>query len=372
MERHSGHTQHMARIEKELASRIIMSGDYFLDNHPGGISAVVKYWNECFDGLQYYPMYKSGGKITKAWWFITSYVRMALRMMLDRNVKIMHLHTAADGSFQRHSALARLGHLFGRKVILHIHASRFKDFYGESSEHGKQKILKTLKLADRVIVLSRSWKEWFSSIGVDVSKLVILHNIAPMPTLMPEAKTRDGKVHFLFMGEIGPRKGVFDIIRAIAAHKEEAQGKIELKIGGNRNEDKLIAAIQENGLEDIVSFEGWASGEKKLRLLNWADIFILPSFNEGLPISILEAMSYGCPVISTEVGGIPEVVTGNGTLVEPGNDKSIWNAISRYMSNQKLIAEEGAISIQNVQPYLPKEVMKDLRGIYLDILEDRR
>lgn len=359
-------------ISKELASKVIMSGDYYKNSHPGGISAVVNYWSSHFDGLQYFPMYKRGGRLTKGWWFISSYVRMALKMLSDRNVKIMHLHTAADGSFWRHSSLLRLGKTMGRKVILHIHASRFKDFFNESTGKKKEKILKTLKAADKVIVLSESWKEWFISAGVDSQALTILHNITPEPTPMPSARIHDGKTHFLFLGEIGQRKGVFDIISAIARHRNEAEGRIELKIGGNRNEDMLISAIKDNGLEGIVTFEGWVSGEKKLRMLNWADVYILPSFNEGLPISILEAMSYGCPVISTGVGGIPEVVTGNGVLVTPGNAEEIWNAMSRYISDPELIIKEGKTSLDNVRPYLGVNVIRDLRNIYLEILDESR
>ena len=76
---------------------------------------------------------------------------------------------------------------------------------------------------------------------------------------------------------------------------------MELKIGGNKNEEKLKKQIKDFNIQEIVTFEGWVSGNKKLELLNWADVFILPSFNEGLPISILEAMSYGMPIISTPV-----------------------------------------------------------------------
>ena len=79
---------------------------------------------------------------------------MALKMMTDKNVRIMHLHTAADGSFWRHSSLAKLGHAFGKKVILHIHASRFKDFFNEASPKDKSRILETLHIADRIIVLT--------------------------------------------------------------------------------------------------------------------------------------------------------------------------------------------------------------------------
>lgn len=359
-------------ISKELASKVIMSGDYYLDSHPGGISAVVRYWSENFELLQYYPMYKIGGRLTKGWWFMTSYIRMAIKMLFDRKVKIMHLHTAADKSFWRHSSLARLGHAFGIKVILHVHASRFKDFYNEASKQEKIKIHQTLELAEKVIVLSQSWKEWFTSIGINESSLIVLHNITPVPTHIPSAKSNDGKIHYLFLGEIGPRKGVFDIIRAIATHKEEAIGKIELRIGGNKNEDKLLKEIEVYGLEKIVKFEGWVSGENKLRLLNWADVYILPSFNEGLPISILESMSYGCAIISTKVGGIPEVVTDNGTLVTPGDAEEIWQAMVRYVNSPEIIENEGKISLKNIEPYLPERVMSDLRDIYLNILEVRQ
>ena len=105
-----------------------MTGDYYRNNHPGGISAVVSYWSRNIEALQFYPTYKSGGRITKGWWFITTYIRLALRMMTDRKVRLVHQHTAADGSFWKNVRIQKLCRFFGRKTILHIHASRFKDF----------------------------------------------------------------------------------------------------------------------------------------------------------------------------------------------------------------------------------------------------
>lgn len=360
----------MTIIGRDICDRLLMTGDYYLNNHPGGISAVVSYWSRHFEALHYYPIFKTGGKLTKGWWFVTSYIRLALRMTFDKKVRIVHLHTAADGSFTRNAQITRLCKAFGRKVIMHIHASRFKDFYNEATPEGKSKILKTLQSTDLLIVLSESWKEWFESIGTDADRMTVLHNITPSPTVMPEAKAGDERTHFLFMGEIGPRKGIFDILEAVAAHKEEAEGRMVLHIGGNRNEKQLLDVIRKEGLEDIAIFEGWVSGEKKLELLNRADIYILPSFNEGLPISILEAMSYGCPIISTPVGGIPEVVDkANGTLVTPGNTEEIWQAMSGYIGNTSRIETEGRESLRKVQSYLPESVIGHLKEIYLKMLE---
>lgn len=356
-------------INKSISSRIIMAGDYYKNNHPGGISAVIQYWSKYIEKLQYYPIFRIGNKFVKAWYFLTSYIRMALRLILDKKICIIHLHTAADGSFKRNSQLLRLAKSFRKKVILHIHASRFKDFYQNAEFNEKTSILNTLKTADRIIVLSESWKNWFMSIGIEQTRLRVLHNITPHPLVKRSTERDHDKLRFLFLGEIGERKGIFDILKAISEHKNELNGKIELRIGGNKNEKLLQSTIIENGLAEMVFFEGWVSGNKKIELLNWADIYILPSHNEGLPISILEAMSYGCPIISSPVGGIPEVVTDNGIMVTPGNSEEIFAAIRKYIENPEKIDTEGTRSLEIVKPYLPENVMSELALIYDELIK---
>ena len=107
----------------------------------------------------------------------------------------------------------------------------------------------------------------------------------------------------------------------------------------------------------------------KVAVFNNADVFILPSYNEGLPISILEAMSYGKAIISTSVGGIPEIVkqNENGLLIEPGNLEQIEQSINNLLEHPELINEFGAISEQLVQKYLPHFVLKELEGYYTSV-----
>lgn len=362
-------------IPSNICSTVVMVGVYYKNNHPGGISAVVQYWSRYFEKLKYYPTFKEGSNIVKVWWFATSYIRIFIRLLFDSKVKIVHCHTAAGSDFKRQSMIVRLAKMFGKKVIIHSHASQFKIYYDESSERNKAAIVKTLSKADVLIALSESWKNWFISLGVASDKITILHNITAYPTVLGDGKnarmidfTRR-PVRFLFMGEIGLRKGVFDIIRGLANHRDEIVGKIELRIGGNKNEQKLISEIKNGGLDNIVSFEGFVTGEKKINLLNWADVYILPSFNEGLPISILEAMSYSLPVISTPVGGIPEVVdTNNGIMVTPGNDEEIYHAMKFYVDNIGEIELQGKESYKKVETYLPDYVMNHLKQIYKSLL----
>lgn len=359
-------------IKKSLSSKVLMAGNYYKHHHPGGISAVVDYWSRYIENLQYYPTFKESNQLVKRGLFFVSYMRMFFRMLFDQNIKIVHLHTAADGSFWRKVQLQKLAKKMNKKVILHIHASRFKDFFNESCEQKKSWILSNLNKADVLICLSESWKIWFESIGVESKKIIVLHNITANPQFLENKDLLARRpVHLLFLGEIGPRKGVFDILRGLAKHRDEIKDKIELRIGGNKMENELRKTIEDGYLEDFVKFEGWVSGKKKIELLNWADVFILPSFNEGLPISILEAMSYRMPIISTDVGGIPEVVEHgvNGTIVKPGDDEEIFNAIKRYTDNRSLLENEGNASFLKAQSYLPDFVMNHLKDIYQNLLE---
>lgn len=362
-------------IPETLSKKVIMTGVYYKNNHPGGISAVIQYWSKYIPNIQYYPTFKEGSALCKIWWFLSSYLRIFVRLLIDRNIKIVHVHTAADTDFLRSTMVVKLSKVFGKKVVLHSHASRFKDFYSEANKDKKNKILSVLKKADTLIVLSNSWLNWFSSIGVEEHKLFILHNITDYPQIEPYAALKkttslDGRpLRFLFLGEIGQRKGVFDILRALSTHMDEIKEKVQLKIGGNKNEGQLIKMISDNKLSDIVTFEGFVSGEKKNQLLNWADIFILPSFNEGLPISILEAMSYGLPIISTAVGGIPEVVDKtNGVIVKPGDADDIYNAMNFYCKSPKVIKDQSEISRERASLYLPDYVMAQLKSIYESLL----
>lgn len=109
---------------------------------------------------------------------------------------------------------------------------------------------------------------------------------------------------------------------------------------------------------------------EKTICLNWADVYILPSYNEGLPIGILESMSYSHPIISTTVGGIPEVLFDgvNGRLIHPGNIGEIADAINTYLENPALIEKHGKESFRIVQAFFPEQVFGHLIKIYKELL----
>jgi glycosyltransferase involved in cell wall biosynthesis len=333
------------------------------------MAAIVQYYAKYIENLRYSSSWRLTGKVGKLWYAIQAYFSVLFLLVFDRRVNILHIHTAADMSFFRKMRFVNLGKCFKKKVILHCHASRFKDFYQECNNNIRKKyIIKNFNKVDVLIVLSPSWKVWFESIGVPAEKIVVLNNITDYPN--EKIMAREEKMHLLFLGLIGKRKGVFDILKALAENREFYKEKIIFKIGGNCLEEKLNAFITENDLSGFVKFEGWVSGDKKVELLNWADVFILPSFNEGLPIAVLEAMSYGCAIISTPVGGILEALHDyeNGIVVHPGNHEEIHNAITYMVNNRDKVETFGAKSREIVVPYYPSSVLSHLKTIYNTLL----
>jgi len=220
-----------------------------------------------------------------------------------------------------------------------------------------------------IICLSEYWKQFFKD-NFSPKKIEIVPNIIDYPIMMKK-NNQWGKIIFLFLGLIGDRKGLFDVIEVIKNDIDVFDNKIELIIGGNGEVVKLQKIIEKYQIGNIVKFVGWVQHETKVQYLQDSDVYILPSYNEGLPVSILEAMSYGKPIISTNVGGIPEIVKNNenGFLINPGNFEQIESSIKHFIENPHDIEKFGNISLKIVEKHLPSSVVLHLEKIYYEMLK---
>ena len=144
------------------------------------------------------------------------------------------------------------------------------------------------------------------------------------------------------------------------------KGLINLTIGGTGDTEKLYALLKEEKFHDRVIYKGWLNDNDKEEQLLDNDVFILPSYYEGMPVSILEAMSARMPIIATNVGGIPSVVKPglNGWLFEPGSFSSLDLIFDELITNKKCINEYGEHSYRLVQPYMTDCIMQDLSDVY--------
>ena len=357
-------------LSKYPSEKILTIGpDYH--NHRGGIGAVIEIYSKYFVDFKFLASFKVGSTLFKSIFFAGFLLKLFLKLIIDRRIKIIHIHGASYGSFIRKFICFIIAkYIFQKKVIYHIHGAEYHLFYSCSNGFIKSLIKLFINNTDCIICLSIAWKNFFES-NFNPNKIEIVPNIIDYPSLSSIEREKS-ILTFLFLGIIGNRKGVFDLLEVISANKDKYSGKIKLVIGGNGETDRLTQIIKEHNLKDLIEFVGWITKEEKNAWLQRADIYILPSYNEGLPISILEAMSYGKAIISTKVGGIPEIVipSENGILIEPGNSQQLESAIDFFIENHHIIDNYGEKSKSLVKKHLPYSVLDKLSLIYETLLND--
>jgi glycosyltransferase involved in cell wall biosynthesis len=178
---------------------------------------------------------------------------------------------------------------------------------------------------------------------------------------------RQGRITttFIYLGIMDHRKGAFDLVNAFAnIHKNGAP--VRLIMAGDGEVDTVRTMVKELGVEEISTIFNWITPEQRDRLLEESDVFVLPSHHEGLPMAMLEAMSWGLPVISTPVGGIPEVIIEgqNGFLIQPGNVDELTQAMHQLVSDTEMCQAMGQNARQTVEPLDIRAYCKELIALY--------
>ena len=355
-------------INKQISEKILTIGPDSR-NHRGGIGAVIDIYSKNFEVFNFIPTYKVGPTLYKIYVFLKSLFNVLYILLRNKNIEIVHIHGSHGGSFYRkYICFVISKYLFNKKVLYHVHSSDYHLFYANSNRLIRSKIRKFINHADCLVCLSDWWKKFFEE-NFNPNKIATLANVIDYPIITE--KHRDSEItRFLFLGIIDHRKGVYDLIEVIKNNMVFFENKIELIIGGNGETEKLQNLIKKYQIGHVVKFSGWIQKEQKIQYLQNTDIYILPSYNEGLPISILEAMSYGKPIISTYVGGIPEIVRNNenGFLISPGNLDQIEKSIKYFIEKPHDIEKFGSVSAKMVEKYFPDSVFLNLERIYLEIL----
>jgi glycosyltransferase involved in cell wall biosynthesis len=368
------------KIPLNISSSILTIGPDYI-NHRGGIGAVLEVYSKYFENFKFLATHRMGSSFFKMFFFLGSIFMFLKLLTFDREIKIIHIHGASYGSFYRKFIFVLLSkYLFRKKVIYHIHGARFDLFYeGAPKPNGEKQLFPRLtkilvnfilKRIDLLICLSNSWESYFiNCLKISEDKVSVLNNVVDNDLNLSKTIV-NSPIQILFLGEIGPRKGVFDLLEVFKKNKESFKDNIVLKVGGNGDIEKFKLYVNSNKIGHLVEYIGWVGDDKKDVILSNSDILILPSYAEGLPISLLEGMSYGLPIISTNVGGIPEIVYEgvNGKLVEPGNLTMIEDSISFFLNNPNEILKYGEKSLDIVNKFKPDYVFPNLMGLYVKIL----
>lgn len=268
-----------------------------------------------------------------------AFIRILVSLIFN-SYEIVHIHMASRGSFYRKSFIVNISKILNKKIIIHLHGACFEEFYEkESNSKQKKYISKTFQKVDKVIVLGDRWKNFIKNIAPQAN-IEVFNNSVKVPEYT--VSWNEDKINILFLGVLTKRKGIYDLIEAIKILNDKEivrEKKLNFIIGGSGKEEVQIKElISKYKLEQCTEMVGWVNGEKKEELLKKSQLSVLPSYNEGLPMAILEAMSYGIPVISTDVGSISEVVKDNetGFLIKPGEAESLAKAIIKVINLEEV------------------------------------
>ncbi len=250
---------------------------------------------------------------------------------------IAHINLAWRGSTWRKILYIHTARLFGKKIVLHLHGSGYDRFYNSVSPRKRIAIRGAFERADRVVVLSEYWRKFVvDTLGTDPNKVVeIANGVVPHVRSGPRLpKADDAPVTVLFLGEVGERKGVSTLLEA-AARPELSRSNLKIIVAGNGDLSFYEAVASRLGLAGRVTFPGWQDEAGVARLLEDADFLVLPSQAENQPISILNAMSAGLPVVASNVGAIPEMIEDgrSGILVPPRDPVALAVAVGDLVSD---------------------------------------
>lgn len=308
-----------------------------LDTKGGMVSVVKNYldytkWDNFT--IKYIPThYDTENKVLLSVYFLLRYIQVVVTSYLG-GYKIAHLHTAERGSFWRKSLLLKTLRLLGLKVVMHHHGAEFEKFYVDSTNEQQDRINKTLTLADVNVVLSDLLVSMITDKAPLANVKVLYNSVFTPETNLYNKSARN----VLFLGRLGKRKGTFDLIEAISRLDKEIPNDIKFYLCGDMGETETWKLIREKKVEHRIAHVGWIDGQKKREFLANSMINCLPSYNEGLPMTILETMAMGIPNISTRIASIPEVLNDgeNGYMITPGDIDALTEKLKQLILDEEL------------------------------------
>jgi glycosyltransferase involved in cell wall biosynthesis len=303
---------------------------------------------------------------------------LAMFLVNLRHVSIVYLTVGTSkAGFIRDMIMIWLARLSNKRIVIHLKGGGFLDFYTESARWFRLLLRKTIAETDTIIVLGELLRDQFSFIADVDSKLIVVPNGLPGALLRNEQKgqSADGSKSFglLYLSNMIPSKGYLDLLEACRILCVDREIPIKCDFCGafvtTVNDDVEVSSVSaentfhrlvaEKGLTNNVRYHGTVRGERKQSMLQKADVFVLPTAYpwEGQPISIIEALAYGLPVVTTRYRGIPEqVIDGyNGFLLEEKSPQAIADAVEKLWRDPILYKQYSQNAIEHYERNFTRE-----------------
>jgi glycosyltransferase involved in cell wall biosynthesis len=292
-------------------------------------------------------------------------------LLYKKNYYIINTHLSQAGV---------IGIIVGRLVRIPciIETRHYSDYmykYGNKIKQWLDK--KTVNMTNHVIVVSNAGKEILKKIeGIKEEKINVIYNGIDISKFSSNHRTQirkqlgiDNNIVLTFTATFHPSKGHKYLLESVGMLKKNYPNVVLLLIGDGVLRSNLGALTKQLNIEDNVRFLGYRTDIPDI--LSATDIYVHSSVEEGFGIAIIEAMAVGLPVVATNVGGIPEIITNgeNGILVPPENPHALAEAIIdliEHTEQRKILAEKGR---QHVTANFTDEIMvKKYMEVYNNVI----
>jgi glycosyltransferase involved in cell wall biosynthesis len=299
-------------------------------------------------------------KFVQSFVYLGAFARIIFTGLLFHDT-VFHVHLSIKGSTLRKGLVCVALRLLKCRYVVHAHAAEDSMFHAWVPGRVRRILLWGIGGADYFIALTRFWGEYYASaIQIPSDRLLFLPNPAFVPAVIPDRTKRDG-LNFLFLGRIGKRKGAFELMQAFASLPIEIRNRSHITFAGDGEVDAVRDLAKSLGCSLQTSVLGWVEPRETDRLMAEADVFLLPSYGEGMSMALLEAMAWGLAVVTTTCGGADEFLLSdhNCVLTKPGDIQDIAAAMRALALDPQLRARLGTearktASHFNVDNYIAK------------------
>ncbi|MES2978491.1 MAG: glycosyltransferase family 4 protein [Pseudomonadota bacterium] len=271
-------------------------------------------------------------------WVLTTAIGKLIRGRLSGELAGVHVNMAERLSLFRKSAVVVTSRALGLPVVLHLHAAQLHHFYQDLPRPLQALTRWVFSLPDSCVVLGHASRKFVcDTLGVSPERVEIIINGVPEPTQPRRVAAFGQPQRVLFVGNLSERKGVSDLLQALALPTFNRTG-VDVTIAGGGDVKGYEEKARALGVDGFVHFAGWSDQDRVAHLMAEADLLVLPSYDEGLPLVILEALANGVAVVCSPVGEIPSVLADgvSAVFVAPGDIAGIASGLDKVLRQPDL------------------------------------
>jgi glycosyltransferase involved in cell wall biosynthesis len=339
----------------------------------GGISSLVRTSLEspvfAEDELRLFRVSTGGGKLRKAGYAAAGPARLWAALAAGYRPDVGHVHFGGMASVIREAGYAAAFEAFGIPWVAHTHAPLNLIRPAERSPVYRHIIERVLSRADAILAVTAALEPQLRVWTGGRVPIRTVYNPVD-PSALPEPSGLQGPPELLFLGMMVRDKGVYDLIE-VAQRVRDAVPDVRFTLGGDGPEMEAVrAAVAAAGVVDFVATPGWIGGAELRAAFERATVFSLPSYNEGFPVCIIEAMAVGLPVVSTDVWGIPEAVLHGetGVIHAPGDQDALAAALIELLGDRARARAMGAAGRERALTVFDRDaLMKQTRDVWVEL-----